>query len=420
MLVECGWITGEQLIRAIQSQRVVGGRIGTCLLEMDVLSEDQLLETLSVQLSVPSARIEELRSVQAEILDRLPLKVASRWQAVPFFANETDLRIATLNVKNLACLDEIEFCTNLRVLPHIANEVRIFEALERYYGVECPRRYGHLLDKLNRSRYMWDDDAKALLEAGEAEWLEPGEPKTAAEGNGDHELIQSAASRSTRKVGAPVSAATLDLSFSGQTSPTRPTSAETWPTGRGTHGGQTSPASTNGGRTPAPAVLTLEDVDHLLAGQADQRSIGKIMLSFLGQTFSRCAIFSIKNDSVRGWLHHGEGFDGALFRKLKLGLDQPSAFLSLAKGAEFFLGPLAPMPAHRALARCWGGDLPHQCLLMPVQLRGRLISILYGDRGARDLHGVEVQQIKRLSDKASIAFELCILRKKLQQKIVSS
>ena len=33
MLVERGWITGEQLIRAIQSQRVVGGRIGTCLLE---------------------------------------------------------------------------------------------------------------------------------------------------------------------------------------------------------------------------------------------------------------------------------------------------------------------------------------------------------------------------------------------------
>lgn len=406
LLVQRGWITGEQLIRAIQSQRVVGGRIGTCLLEMDVLTEDKLLEALSNQLSVPAARIDELRAIGGEVLDQLPQKVASRWQAVPFSLGDNDIWIATLNVRNLACLDEIEFCTNKKVRPHIANEVRIFEALEKYYGVECPRRYGHLLDRLNRTRYMWDESAKVLLGGGETE----ADVVTGHGGNGhpDGNLMRPATGRSTQTLGGLPRA---DPPADGGLS------AITWPA----TGERTAPAyRTSGGTPPMPARWTLDDVEQLLAGQTDQKSVGQILLRFLGQSFSRCAIFAVRGERIRGWLHPGEGFDASLFHALNLGLDQPSAFLGLAKGSEFFLGPLAPMPAHKALARCWGGELPQQCLMVPIRLRGRLVSILYGDRGVRGLRGVDIDQVRQLAEKAAIAFELCILRRKLHQKIASS
>lgn len=175
LLIERSVITGEQLIRAIQSQRVVGGRLGTCLLEMDVLSEDQLLDALALQLQVPSAGVERLRGIEPDVLGLLPNKVAARCLAIPFDATKYEVRIATLFVRNLKLLDEIQFCCNRRVIPYIASEVRLFEALEKYYGVEMPRRFNHLLDRLNRSRYMWDESAKLLL--GEAEsdvvWTSP-------------------------------------------------------------------------------------------------------------------------------------------------------------------------------------------------------------------------------------------------------
>ena len=57
--------------------------------------------------------------------------------------------------------------------------------------------------------------------------------------------------------------------------------------------------------------------------------------------------------------------------------------------------------------------------MMPIRLRGRLISVLYADRGALGLEGVEIEEIKELSDKAAIAFELCILRRKLRQRPAS-
>ncbi len=446
LLVENGWITGEQLIRAIQSQRVVGGRIGTCLLEMDVLTEEKLLEALSDQLRVPSAQIEELRAIGGEVLDLIPSKVASRWQTVPLSADRTDIRVATLNVRNLACLDEIEFCSNKRVLPHIANEVRIFEALERYYGVECPRRYGHLLDRLNRSRYLWDDSAKVLLGGGQRE--RGASSKRRSVDSTTHEaggLMRPAMARSAVGLGMP--------------SPTPPSppgnEAIIWPSkvardpvdrdpvdrdpvardpvardpvARGAEDPPSTVASA--GDSPVPAAipssspetgpLSFDDVESLLATQSDRKSIGQTILRFLSQSFSRCAIFAVRPDGIRGWIYRGEGFDAALFQALDLKLDQPSAFLGLIKGAEFFSGPLAPMPAHRELASCWGGELPQQCVMMPIRLRGRLISVLYGDRGALDLKGVCLEQIKELSEKAGIAFELCILRSKLRQKPPSS
>jgi len=392
ILVERGWVTGEQLIRAIQSQRIVGGRIGTCLLEMDVVTEERLLEALSDQLEVPAVRIEQLRGISYEVLDLVPPKVALRCQAIPFGATETEVDIATLNVHNLAFLDELAFCTNRKVKAHIANEVRIFEALEKYYNIDCPRRYGHLLDRLNRARYMWDESAKILLGSGggdEVVWADPEE--VFAETS---RVIHSAAGRSTLTPGGQGAAAPKP----------HPAAAP-----------KPRPAAASARRRVAGApALDLKGVERLLQNQTDYHAIGKILLSYLAQRFQRCALFKVQQNCVVGWLAHGEHFDRKLFRAVLISFDQPSIFLNLRRGAGFHLGPLPPMPAHRQLARCWGGDWPKACLMVPVTLRNRMVIVLYGDQGEGDLADFKIDQFKSLADMASEALELCILRKKLQ------
>lgn len=396
LLVERGWVTGEQLIRAIQSQRVVGGRIGTCLLEMDVLSEDRLLDALKYQLSVPAAHIAELRNISEGVLQRIPPKVAARWQAVPFLVTSADIRVATLNAKNLACLDELRFCTDLDVIPHIANEIRIFEALEKHYGLECPRRYGHLLDRLNRARYLWTDPGQSPPVGESASEAVPAIVPEIRDETAD--LLPSVNSWST--LGAAREALR-------QEPPATATAAGAGP---------------NGGGPPSPttAHLTLDEVGRQLADKTDHKSIGEILVRFLGQSFSRSAIFTVKRRRVYGWLHHGDGFDAPLFGSLDLGLDQPSAFLGLVEGAEFYLGALAPLPAHRLVARCWGGELPRQCLMIPIRVRGRVILILYGDCGADNLLNPDLEQLMQLAERAAVALELCILRNKLQKSVRAS
>ena len=53
-------------------------------------------------------------------------------------------------------------------------------------------------------------------------------------------------------------------------------------------------------------------------------------------------------------------------------------------------------------------------LLLPVFVRQRLVCVAYCDRSSLGLAELDLPVIERLGSKAAIAFERCILRRKLQ------
>jgi hypothetical protein len=163
LLVARGWITVQQLTRALQTQHTVGGRLGTCLLEMEVLGEELLARALAEQLGVPAAEPDELRNVPQEVLGLIPEKLARRCRAVPFRLAGGRLDIAMLDPRNLACQDEMAFACGKRLKVHVVQEVRICEALGTYYREECPSRYNVLLDRLNRARFLWAESAAGQM-----------------------------------------------------------------------------------------------------------------------------------------------------------------------------------------------------------------------------------------------------------------
>ncbi|HVT18294.1 MAG TPA: hypothetical protein VHQ90_19225 [Thermoanaerobaculia bacterium] len=163
LLVARGWITVQQLTRALQTQHTVGGRLGTCLLEMEVLGEELLARALAEQLGVPAADPDELRNVPQEVLGLIPEKLARRCRAVPFRLAGGRLDIAMLDPRNLACQDEMAFACGKRLKVHVVQEVRICEALGMYYREECPSRYNVLLDRLNRARFQWAESVAGQM-----------------------------------------------------------------------------------------------------------------------------------------------------------------------------------------------------------------------------------------------------------------
>src|SRR5579863_2393067 len=132
LLVARGWITVQQLTRALQTQNTVGGRLGTCLLELDVLSEDLLTRSLSEQLGVPAATVDEMRAIGDDVLQLIPDKLARRCRVVPFRVIGGRLDVATQDPRNLAAQDEIAFASGRRVKVHVIPEVRVYEALEKH------------------------------------------------------------------------------------------------------------------------------------------------------------------------------------------------------------------------------------------------------------------------------------------------
>jgi hypothetical protein len=463
LLVARGWITVQQLTRALKNQSVVGGRLGTCLLEMDALSEDLLLKGLSEHLGVPAANLDDLRHVPDEVLQLLPEKLARRCRVVPFQALGGRLDVAMVDPRNLAYQDELAFASGKRVKVHVAHEIRVFEALERYYGEEIPSRFTLMLDRLNRSRFLWDKDKAAestpgsLLDAPMPDLLGRSELLTAPL---LPELAPPASLRAVPSPPAPArtpapppaprtvhrpapvsppaaaSAAPAVLPAPRQ----QPRSVALTPEERAALGDLGSPEPLPPQAVPLPppvaaapvapvappapvaavqpppprrpAPASLPELEAALQETNDREEVARTVLSFLERGHRRVALFQVTKERVGGWMAQGEGIDPKAFDRFSVGFDQPSLFLNLRHGSGFHLGPMAPMPAHKELARAWGGELPQDCVLLPVRIKDRLVAVVYADGARKGLGGVELPQLQRLTASLAAALERCILHKK--------
>ncbi len=372
LLVQQGWITGEQLIRAIQSQRAQGGRIGTCLLELDALSEERLLDALAQQLGAPSVDVDQLEQIDETVLSLVPQDLAARCRAIPVEADREELRVAALNADDLSLLKLLAPDTGRRVLPLVAHEVRILEALRRYYGIEVPGRYEPLIKRLNDQRSRRGAAAKRSSVGSDSnlidiKWTRP-----------DRALHRGS-------VGEPA---------------TTPNPA---PLG-------SAPAATT---HTAALPQTLDALARQLADLHDTQKIGAALFAFLGQRFTRRALLKVHDRSAHGWMASTEELDTNRFAELKINLDAPSVFAEMADGFPLHRGPLEASAAHTALAQCWKIDALAPCVVLPIWVRDRLIGILYGDRGEAGLGDLDLEEIEGVGAKAGLAFEICILHRKL-------
>src|SRR5262245_8442697 len=319
LLVARGWITVQQLTRALKSQNVAGGRLGTCLLEMDALQEDLLLRGLAEHHGVPAVAVEDLRGIPEEVLHLIPEKISRRCRAVPFRLEIGRLDVALLDPRNLSAQDELAFSSGKRVKVYVANEVRIYEALERYYGEEIPSRVSVLLDRLNRARFLWEKpDESAEPEAAAQRPLErlfatppriklpPPLPE-----------LQPVPAAAAARAASPLATAPVPV-----VAP-RPMSVALTPAERAELG---APAAAD---RPSPAPANLDEVEAALAAARDLDEVGEILLAFLARDHRRAALFQVSRGRVSGWKAQGAGVDREAFTAFSIGFDQPSIFLNL-------------------------------------------------------------------------------------------
>jgi hypothetical protein len=169
------------------------------------------------------------------------------------------------------------------------------------------------------------------------------------------------------------------------------------------------------GTPAAPPPLSPADVETRLLNPKDRDDVGATLIAYLRQDFTRVLLFKTVKTNVEGWMGAADGLDLDALRGVSVAFAQPSVFLSLKQGSAYYRGPLAPLPAHRDLARTWGGQLPSECLVLPVRIKDRLAAFIYVDRATASLAGADMEGLQRLAAKTAIAFELCIMRSKLKQ-----
>jgi type IV pilus assembly protein PilB len=132
LLVAEGLITGEQLRQALGEQKGKADKLGSILVRLGSLSEEQLIGFLSRQYGIPSITLGNL-DIDNETLRVVPAHIAKKYEVLPVKRIGSTLTLAMSDPTNVFALDDIAFMTNLQILPVVAPQAAIRRALDKAY-----------------------------------------------------------------------------------------------------------------------------------------------------------------------------------------------------------------------------------------------------------------------------------------------
>jgi type IV pilus assembly protein PilB len=168
LLVKAGLVTSEQLAEATAAQRNQGGRVGSHLVNLGHLEENQLVDFLSRHFGVPSV---DMRSIEIDdaVLNIIPADVARKYTVLPVSKTGARVTIAMIDPTNVFAMDDIKFMTGYDVEPVVASEPALRAAIDRYYGsthaVELKRVMDSLEGQAEQDLEVLEEEEEVDLEA---------------------------------------------------------------------------------------------------------------------------------------------------------------------------------------------------------------------------------------------------------------
>jgi type IV pilus assembly protein PilB len=131
-LIQAGLITKAQLEKALEEQKRTGGLIGSNLIKLGYLKEEDLLHFLSKQFGFPAVDLAKVE-IGADLLKLVPSEVVQKHKVLPVSRAGSTLVIATCDPTNYLVIDDIKFLTGYNVDVVVADETALKDAINRYY-----------------------------------------------------------------------------------------------------------------------------------------------------------------------------------------------------------------------------------------------------------------------------------------------
>jgi general secretion pathway protein E len=165
ILVAKGLVTRDQLDQANQARRSASDRLDRILLQLGLISEEDLLKVLSEQFSIPIVDLPS-ETINSELVKSMPAKLIHRRRVFPYAQQGQTLMVATCDPFDVYALDELRSVTGLNVEPVLAPEREITTLIRRYFGVGGAAIDEMLASESHDLEMVHDvaTDDKALLE----------------------------------------------------------------------------------------------------------------------------------------------------------------------------------------------------------------------------------------------------------------
>ena len=137
ILSEQGLVGVKELERGLSEQRRNGGRLGEALLNLHLLSERALAQSLSRQLGYPFFDLSGVE-ISSETLFLVPEFLAKKYLVIPVQVHQRELTVAMVDPLSFEAINDLGFYCGYSVRPVISTKKDICHTIERYYPGDHP------------------------------------------------------------------------------------------------------------------------------------------------------------------------------------------------------------------------------------------------------------------------------------------
>lgn len=133
-LIQKGLISSRELDLGLKEHQKTGQFIGTTLVKLGFIREEELYHVISEQLKIPYVKIKDL-SITPEVFEKLPAKYVCHYKLIPVKFERDVLTVAITDPLDIRTLDDLRLLLGCDVVGVLASESDINEAIRRYYGI---------------------------------------------------------------------------------------------------------------------------------------------------------------------------------------------------------------------------------------------------------------------------------------------
>jgi len=138
ILVEFGFLSLDNLHKALAKQKSTGKKIGELLVSEGFITETDLLQVLEFQLGIPHVRLEQFKIDKATCF-LVPESFARRHKVIPISEKNGVLTLAMEDPLNMIAIDDIKLFTGMEIQPVIATSDDINKAIDKNYTTKKAR-----------------------------------------------------------------------------------------------------------------------------------------------------------------------------------------------------------------------------------------------------------------------------------------
>lgn len=359
LLLQQGLITTAQLDEALKYQVIFGGKLGTNLIEMGIVEEEDIAKALGQQYRVPTADVDDIMNVSPQVLALLPRELIEQHGVLPVKLEGRRLTLLMPDPTNLHLIDDLSFRTGLIIKPVVAAEIRLVLALEKHYNINRDRRYVHVTKKIATKR-----------PAPQPEAIAPPLPVSAPPATPEASVPEFSLNEQDA----------LDDELTEL--------------------------------APIEEILDSETLALYLADARDRDDVLDSIASYLAHEYERVALFLVRGNVAHGWRGSVDHEDLPEFKQAQFPLDEPSILKTVTETSSFLLGPIPRTPFNSMFLQEIGGRVPQTALLVPLLMMGRVVGIIYVDGQGEEL-AEKLFELQKITIKAAMAFEILVLKNKI-------